>query len=105
MSRLIQGKISYAHESEGEIGREWFTITVTPDGSRTLRCLCQIDADGLTRDVIYSVDNAFQPLDCFVRLSMADRFAGTGWFRFGDGFGEGEILTVTHGRMRQRLTI
>ena len=105
MHRLIRGKISYTHEAEGEIGREWFTMTAGPDGSRTLRCLCQMDADGLTRDVVYTVDDAFQPIDCFVRLSVGNRFAGTGWFRFGDGFGEGEILTVTEGRMRQRLII
>jgi len=100
--RVITGKIRYAHGAAAT-GWEQFTITAASDGSRTLRCLCRMDDDGLTRDVVYTVDSGFRPIDCYIRLSVAEQFTGVGWFRFFDNVGEGEVLTATAGRMRQRL--
>ena len=79
--RTIRGKILYPDNDTGETGREWFTITVQPDGRRTLRAQCEMDDRGLLRDVIYSVDTDWYPLDCFVRLSIEERLtvrAGSG---------------------------
>jgi hypothetical protein len=103
MSRLYRGKIVYAHEDEGEFGREWFTVTVEDDGSRTLRCLCQMDPVRLTRDVTCSVDASFRPRDCFVRVVNEAEFVGSGWFRFSDDHVEGEIVTAKEGRISQKF--
>lgn len=100
--RTIRGKILYLDNDTGETGREWFTITVQPDGRRTLRAQCEMDDRGLLRDVIYSVDTDWYPLDCFVRLSIEERLTGTGWFRFTDHLAECETFTAAAGRLSQR---
>ena len=40
-----RGKIVYRTDGKGEEGREFFSVTVQPDGSRTLRALCEMDND------------------------------------------------------------
>ena len=103
--RTIRGKILYLDNETGETGREWFTITVEPDGRRTLRAQCEMDDRRLLRDVIYSVDADWYPLDCFVRLSIEERLTGTGWFRFTDRLAECETFTAVAGRLSQRLDL
>ena len=66
MTRLYRGTISYAREDGGAFGQEFFTVSVDPDGSRTLRCLCEMDDIALVRDVTYTVDQDFRAIDCFV---------------------------------------
>src|SRR5688572_22263182 len=109
MKGVIRGRLRYLHETNGEFGREWFAISTDGAGHKTLRALCQIDPDGLTRDVTYTVDELFRARDCFVRLIVGDRFAGAGWFQFGEeagrGYGDGTIHTSSAGYIRQRLTI
>lgn len=100
--RTIRGKILYLDNETRETGREWFTITVQPDGRRTLRAQCEMDDRRLLRDVIYSVDADWYPLDCFVRLSIEERLTGTGWFRFTDRLAECETFTAAAGRLSQR---
>ncbi len=100
--RTIRGKISYITDEVGEMGREWFTVTVHTDGSRTMRALTEMDDDGLVRDITYSVDKNFRPLDCFVRLTINDRFQGSGWFHFTETHAECESVTVDAGRISQR---
>ena len=79
-----RGKIVYLTDGVGEEGREYFTVTVQPDGSRTLRAQCEMDNDGLLRDVIYSLDGQWQPEECFVRLTIGGKFQGSAVFRFTD---------------------
>ena len=68
-----------------ERGREFFTITVHTDGKRTLRAHCEIDdPPTVLRDVVLSLDSDNYPLDCFVRLTLDDKFEGSGWMRFTD---------------------
>ena len=100
--RTIRGKILYLDNETGETGREWFTITVQPEGRRTLRAQCEMDDRRLLRDVIYSVDADWYPVDCFVRLSIEEQLTGTGWFRFTDRLAECETLTAAAGRVSQR---
>lgn len=33
--RSIRGKLLYLHDTRGETGREWFSVTVQPSGERT----------------------------------------------------------------------
>ena len=55
------------------------------------------------RDITYSLDEHWLPTDCFVRLTVNDRFMGTGWFRFGPDFAECETYTALDGRVTQRM--
>ena len=98
-----RGKILYLREGD-EIGREWFTVTKHTGGRRTVRAMCEMDDHDLLRDVTYSVDADWRPLDCFVRLTIDDKFVGSTWFKFDDGGAECEGYTVAEGRLRQRLS-
>ena len=81
------------------------SVTVQPDGTRTLRAQCEMDDDRLLRDVVLSVDAAWRPLDAFLRLSIAEATIGHGWFRFGDDFAESEGWTASGGRFAQRIAL
>lgn len=100
--RTYRGRIAYLRDGQGERGREWFTVTVHADGCRTVRAQCEMDDIGLLRDVTYSVDGAWRPLDAFVRLVSHDRFFGGAWFRFDDRGAECEAFTANDGRVHQR---
>ncbi|MCB1623804.1 MAG: hypothetical protein KDI32_04400 [Pseudomonadales bacterium] len=103
--RTLRGKIGYFRNRLGEIGREWFTVTVMPDGTRTLRAQCEMDDDVVLRDVTYSVDAAWRPLDAFIRLSVDGQFVGSSWFRFVDRLVECEAYTRAEGRISQRVEL
>ena len=99
-----RGKILYLRDGE-ETGREWFTVTKHTDGGRTFRAMCEMDDHDLLRDVTYSVGPQWQPLDCFVRLSIHDRLVGTTWFHFDELGGECEGFTQAEGRISQRMEV
>jgi hypothetical protein len=100
--RKIRGRIDYITDDVGVMGREWFTHTVHSDGRRTMRTLTEMDDDDLLRDVTFSVDEKWRPLDCFIRLTIGDRFQGSGWFLIKDDGIECESYTVDAGRISQR---
>jgi hypothetical protein len=104
MTRNYRGEIRYGHEVDGETGRERFEVTVHDDGSRTLRCICWMDKVPLVRDVVYTVNDKFEAVDCFVRVVSEGAFVGSGWFRFGEDFAEGEVSTAREGRISQRVS-
>ncbi len=101
----VRGRIQYTHDRYGVNGREWFTITVAPDRSQTIRAMCEMDDIGLLRDVTYSVGPSFQARDCSSRLSMRDSFQGSSWFWFHDNEVECEGLMANGGRFSQRVTL
>jgi len=108
--RRIKGKLHYTSDKEGrkgvERGREDFTITVHGDGRRTIRAYTEIDdAPNVMRDVTLSLDKDWRPQDCFVRLSVGDRFVGSSWFRFTETEAECEGYTVAEGRISQRYPL
>ena len=103
--RTMRGKIGYFHNQLGDIGREWFAVTVMPDGSRTLRAQCEMDDDEVLRDVTYTVDSAWRPLDAFIRLSVQNRFVGGSWFRFAGKHADCEGYTAAEGRFSQRVEL
>lgn len=100
-----RGKIVYVTDGKGEEGREFFTVTVQPDGCRTLRAQCEMDNDELLRDVVLSLDGSWQPRDAFVRLAIKSTFQGSAWFSFGNGFVDCEAMTQDAGRISQRMTV
>jgi len=102
--RTITGKILYTSrkpERMGEErGRENFTFTVHADGKRILRAQCEIEEPSPTvlRDIIYALDENDMPMDCFVRLTIGDRFMGAGLFIMRDGQIECESYGPSIGR-------
>lgn len=103
MARKYRGVIRYGHEQDGRSGQEIFHATVHDDGSRTLRCLCEMDQVPLVRDVTYTVNAQFEAMDCFVRVVDRGAFVGSGWFRFTDEFAEGEVFSAKEGRLSQHI--
>ncbi len=108
--RRYSGKIVYIGDTTGERGREWFNITVEPDGTRTLRSQAEIDAAEINktrvlREVTYTLDAKWRPLDAFVRITVDDVFGGTSWFRFGENMVECEGFTAGEGRVSQKFPV
>lgn len=106
--RTVRGTIRYTSKKperlDEERGREYFTINVHGDGKRTCIAHCEIDdRPSVMRDITYSLDEDWYPMDCFVRLAVNDRFTGSGWFRFGPDFAECETYTSLDGRVTQRM--
>jgi hypothetical protein len=107
--RTVKGAIRYTSrkpERMGqERGREFFSITSQPDGTDVLHAHCEIDdAPAVVRDVVLALrrDDS-SPVDCSVRLTVGDRFEGTGWMRFADGVAECETYNQRDGRITQRV--
>ncbi len=103
--RTVRGRLDYIHDQRGETGREWFTITVNADGSRTIRAQCEMDEDGLLRDVIWSLNADWTPVDAYVRLNVGGKFQGAGWFWIDGSEVTGEIFNAGTGRLRQKLAL
>jgi hypothetical protein len=106
--RTLRGTIRYTSKKpdrmDEERGREYFTINVHSDGKRTCIAHCEIDdRPSVMRDITYSLDEDWYPMDCFVRIVVNDRFMGSGWFRFGADYAECETYTALDGRVTQRM--
>lgn len=106
----LNGRIAYTSdqpERMGQVrGREEFSVTIHADGRRTLRTYSEIDdVPNIVRDVVLSVDPSFRPIDCFVRISVADEFRGSSWFHFRDNEATCEGLTTQEGRFSQRYVM
>jgi hypothetical protein len=106
---FIQGLISYrtgTPEAQGPwFGREHFSVSLFDDGTRTLRAVCEFEDVGLVRDVTYTLDAAFRPVEAYVKVAYRSRPVGSGWFRFTATSAEGEAFTAAEGRMRQHFDL
>ena len=109
--RTIRGKLAYTSRKPERLGeergREYFTLTQQPDGIDVLLAHCEIDdAPAVIRDVSQALDHkTSEPKDCSVRLTVGDRFEGSGWFRFGKNVVECETLNHRDGRITQKIEI
>jgi hypothetical protein len=83
-------------------GREFFSITVLPDGGRVLRAQCEMDERVLIRDVFLAVDAQWRPIDAFVRLTVDGARRGSSWYLFGEHEALCEGDTAIEGRVSQR---
>ena len=106
--RSIRGAIRYTSKKpermDQERGREYFMVNIHSDGKRTVIAHCEIDdRPSVMRDITYSIDEDWYPMDCFVRLTVNDRFMGSGWFNFGPDYAECEANTLLEGRVSQRM--
>ena len=109
--RTIRGKILYSskkpEQMDKERGREYFVLTQQADGTDVLLAHCEIDdAPKVVRDVSIAMRHSdSSPLDCSVRLSVGNRFEGTGWMRFTDSYAECETHNWRDGRLTQRVDL
>jgi hypothetical protein len=108
--KVYTGTIAYISnkpERKGqERGREFYTLVVHGDGSRTITVHTEIDdRPSVHRDAIYSLDKNWLPLDCMMRLTVGDKFMGTGWMKFYDNYAECETFTATEGRVSQKYAL
>jgi hypothetical protein len=101
--RSYRGTVLYLTDGVGEMGREFFHVTIQPDGTRTLRAVCEMDDDRLLRDVVITLGPDWRPRDAFVRLTVNEAFVGSSWFRFADAVAECEGVTTAEGRISQRF--
>lgn len=104
-SRRYAGRVSYRHDTRGETGREWFSVTVGANGERTLRAECQMDDERLQRDVVYTVDADWRPLDAYVRLAVDGRQTGSAMFRFDANGATCSGVNAADGAFRQRVDL
>lgn len=109
--RTLTGKILYTSRKPErfgqERGRESFLITYHGDGAQTIRAHCEIEEPEPTvlRDVVYSFGADGRPADCFVRLTVGDRFLGSGWFRMSPEAIECESYGPSIGRVSQQVPL
>ena len=108
--KTISGKILYTSKKpermNEERGREFFSLTTQADEVLVMHAHCEIDdAPNVIRDVVLAMDMNSKPLDASVRLSVGDKFEGTGWFRFEDSYVECESYNQKDGRIRQNVKI
>jgi hypothetical protein len=109
----LRGKLDYIYEGNGrdeEFGREWFSLTHHADGQHTLRAQCEIEAGfvaprSVIRDVTYTLDEQYRPLDCFVRLQQSGQHLGTGWFRFDEHQAVGTVRHSVNGDIHQQFSL
>lgn len=105
----ISGTIAYTSNKPGREGaargREQFRITRHHDGAVTIRAHCEIEEPdpAVLRDIVYSLDPAGRPADCFVRLTVGDAFMGSGWFRMTPDAIECESHGPSIGRLSQTV--
>ena len=106
--RTTRGAIRYTSNKPERLGqergREYFSITRQADGARVLHAHCEIDdAPNVIRDVVLALDDGWKPIDCSVRLTVGDRYEGTGFMRFAADHAECETINRRDGRITQRI--
>jgi len=109
--RNVRGTILYTSRKPERMnqrrGIEHFNFTHHSDGRTTLRAYVEIEEPDppVLRDIIYSLDSKHRPADCHIRLTVGDRFMGSGWIRFGDQEIECESFGPAIGRVSQRVRL
>ena len=112
--RTLRGAIEYTSakpDRHGQVrGREHFIYTDQADGVRVVHAHCEIDdAPNVVRDVVLALDPEWYPIDCSVRLTVGDRYEGTGLMHFSQHGAQhaAECHTVNRrdGTVTQRLAL
>lgn len=106
--RTIRGTIEYTSKKpermDQQRGREYFSITRQHDGKRVLQAHCEIDDEpNVIRDVVLAINEDASPIDCSVRLTVGDKYEGSGWMRFANGYVECESHNQRDGRISQKV--
>ena len=106
--KTIRGSILYTSKKtermDEERGREYFSITRQSDEVLVMHAHCEIDDEpNVIRDVVLAMNNQSAPLDCHVRITVGDKFEGSGWMYFTDDKACCETWSASEGRIQQEL--
>jgi hypothetical protein len=104
----IRGTIAYTSKQAERLdqvrGREYFTLTRQADDVLVMHAHCEIDDEpNVVRDVVLAMDSKSAPYDCSVRLTVGDRFEGSGWMHFTEDKACCETWSASDGRIQQEL--
>jgi hypothetical protein len=102
--RSYQGVLKYSRGSRNN-GRETFSVTIQPNGLRTMRAQCEIDDAELMRDVTVTLDADWRPVTAFIQLTIAGHYVGSTWYRFSAEEAVAEGYTRGEGRVSQRFAL
>ena len=103
--QTIDYAIDYLGADGAKRGQETCTLTTHRDGRRTLRARSEIFDSEVLRDVVYTVEADFRPVDALIRVSLRDQFVGTALFLFREDEASCESFTADDGRLSQRLEL
>jgi hypothetical protein len=90
---------------EFERGRETAAYQFHDDGLIGVRIHSESDSPAVVRDAIYTLDSAWRPRECLLRIQNEGRHEGSGWFRFEDDVATFEGWNVKTGRISQRIAL
>lgn len=102
--RHIELRIRFRTQRDGrpfERGLETATYEFNEDGLITYCASSGSDDPRIRRDVIYTLDRDYRPLEAFVRLQVEGRYEGSGWFRFEANAVSSETFNHKTGRQSQ----
>lgn len=101
----VTGRIAYRRFDGRLRGHETFHLTVHTGGDRTIRAVSEIYDSAILRDVTYTVDRDWRPVDAAIRLRVHGRFVGSSWFRFDGRRAECEAYLADGGRISQTIVL
>ncbi len=106
----LRGTIRYTSNKPERLGqergREYWIATTQADGNFVLHAHCEIDDEpNVIRDVTLALDHEGYPIDCSVRLTVGDKFEGTGLMRMAPTYAECETFNRRDGRITQRIDV
>lgn len=81
LEKYITGRIAYWGSKQQLIGQERFVLAFHALGS-SFRAFCEMDDIGLLRDVSVSLNQQWQPIDGFCRITKNGQVAAASWFSF-----------------------
>mgnify|MGYP001448980040 CR=1 FL=1 len=100
----VELRIRYVTQKAGKLverGHEIASYDLNEDGLITFRANSHSDDPQVVRDVIYTLDRNYRPLEAFVRRQVQGRYEGSGWFRFEEGQISSETFNRLAGRQSQ----
>lgn len=77
VTKIVSGLIEIVEPGEDARPYERFTITLNPDGGRTMRTVTRSPSGDLLRDVNMMVDRGWRPVEGMGRLFLKGELAGT----------------------------
>ena len=103
--RWAKGTYQYGRlDSDLVRGEEDWSLTVHPDGTRTVQAFVDLgDGDHQTNVILRVADN-FSPLEAFVHFWRSGRFGGTGWYRI-DGGHLSASVAGPRGQVTHRIAV